>query len=489
MKLVLSFFLLSGLLLAGCKGKGIKDPLDYPLSANAVKKDFMLFKDILQAAHPSLALYKSHKKIDFLFDSINTSFSGSATLRDFYSRLYFISNEIGCSHTDIFLPGDIYDTLQNRKFFFPYPVLWIENKLLINATGYDLPEGTQIISVNGIPVKQILNELSVYNTIDGFHRPAQLSMAAKDFAFQYYLKWGPREIFDVKLKDTLGLNKNISMEPITYGEWNQRNSYSKYYFDAMDVDYDLTINNEKGYALLRLPTFEFDGYQKQTAFEHFCANSFELLEKKKNITRLIIDIRENTGGNLNGVFLLFSYLAKKAFNEFECVASKINRLPYSDFLDPDFASREKTSLAEALQDEFNKKRNGYYYYADSLIEKWSPDKHRFNGQVIVITNAATVSAASYFAILVKKTGVGKIIGDETAGSSYSGNGFKTLEYVLPQSRFKLMFPYAHMIYSFKEDKNTGRGVIPDYIVPDTYDSFKKNEDKQVGYIIDSLFLN
>lgn len=489
MKWLLSFYLFTNLILTGCNTKETADPLDRSLPQVYAKSDFFIFKDLLLTAHPSLTLYKSQQKINALFDSIGASFSGSLSVRDFYNRLYFICNEIGCSHTFLYLSNAMYDTLQKRKFFFPYPVIWIENKLLVNVTGYDLPQGTEIVSVNGMPVKQILQQLSVYNPVEGFHRPAQLIKAAKDFSFQYYLKWGPQQKFSVRITDTLGLSKNIILDPVTYANWNYKYENGAYYFDGTEVDYDLDINDKKGYAVLRLPTFAFDGYQKQIAFENFCANSFELLEKKKNITRLIIDLRENTGGRLNDAFLLFSYLAKKPFTEFEYVAAKTNRLPYRNYLDKDFIDQLEDKVTDDLQNKFTNKRNGYYYYADSLIDTWQPEKHRYNGKVFVITNSTTVSAASCFALMVKKTGIGKIVGEETAGGSYSGNGFRNLEYVLPQSTLKLMFPYAHMVYSIKEDKNTGRGVVPDYIVPDTYSSFKNNSDKQGGYIIDSLILN
>jgi Peptidase family S41 len=489
MKFLLVFLFGVSLFFISCKERNQKDPMNIQLSETSAKKDFGLFRNLLQEAHPSLTLYKSKKNIDFLFDSINTTFSGSITLRDFYTRLYFLCNEIGCSHTDVFLPSAIYDTLRNRKLFFPFPIVWIENKLLINVTGYELPEGSQIASINGVSTKQILDDLTIYNSIEGFHRQAQLDLAAKDFSFQYYLRWGAQDKFDLKVIDTLGHSKNVSVEPITYGEWNERNDYNKYYFDGVAVDYDLIIDNDKRYATLRLPTFDFSGYQRQAAFENFCSNSFELLKSKKNITRLIIDIRENTGGKLNGAFLLFSYLARNPFNEFDYVSSKINTLPYSGYLDRDFARNEMPDVTHDLQEEFVKNRNGLYYYVDSLKETWALEKNRFLGEVFVITNATTVSAASYFSLMVKNTGVGKIVGVETAGGSYSGNGFKNLEYVLPISQIKLMFPYAHLVYTFKEKKNTGRGVIPDYVVPDTYQSFKNNDDKQVQYIIDSLFLN
>ena len=475
--------------LAGCREKELNDPLAFKMTEQSAKNDFLVFKNILQSAHPSLSLYKSDQRIRFLFDSIDASLSGSISLKKFYSDLYFLCDEIGCSHTDVYLPDHIYDTLQNRKFFFPYPVLWIENKLLVNALGYDLPQGSEIVSINGTPVKQVLNTLLSYNSVEGFHRQTQVDLAAKDFSFEYYLNFGPQETFLLKVKDTLGITKTIVENSITYGEWNDRNSYDKYYFDGVDVDYDLSINNEKGYAVMKLPTFEFTGYQKQTAFENFCANSFDLLEKKKNIHKLIIDLRENGGGRLYGAFLLFSYLAKNSFSQFDYVSSKIKTLPYQQYLDNDFAAASKTDVTETLRDEFIKNKNGSYYYADSLNTTWKPAAHRFAGQIFVITNAATVSAASYFALLVKKTGIGKVVGVETAGGSFSGNGFKNLAYTLPASHIKLMFPYAHIVYSHKEIKNTGRGVLPDYNVPDTYESFKNNNDKQLLYILDSLNLN
>ena len=269
------FFLLAVMIIAGCRQYKPNDPLLHPLSASMAKSDFAIFKSILKEAHPSLTLYKSDSRIDFIFDSIYNSFTGPVPLSVFYDRLSFITNEIGCSHTNVSLPDYIYDTLQNRKYFFPYPVLLVENKLLINATGYTLPEGTEIVSVNKVPVDQLLQKISIYNSVEGFHRKAQQELAARDFAFQYYQHFGLQSQFDLQIIDTAGHNQTVSEKPITYADWNIRNDYDKYYFDGMAVDYDLEINNKKGFAVIRLPTFQFNGPQKQTAFENFCSNSFE----------------------------------------------------------------------------------------------------------------------------------------------------------------------------------------------------------------------
>ena len=91
--------------------------------------------------------------------------------------------------------------------------------------------------------------------------------------------------------------------------------------------------------------------------------------------------------------------------------------------------------------------------------------------------------------MIKNSHRGKIIGEETTGGSFSGNGFTALKYVLPNSKISFEFPYAHIMYSFRDEKNTGRGLLPDYMVPDSYESFKKNTDQQYGFIVDSLILN
>jgi len=377
--------------------------------------------------------------------------------------------------------------LQNRNYFFPFPVLSVENKLLVNAQGEQLTEGTEIVSINGVSSQQILNNISLYNSVEGFHRPGQLIMASRDFAFEYYLKYGAKNEFDIRYYDTLGRQQSITLGATSYSNWIYRNKNDRYYYDDTNVDYDLHINNEQHYAVLRVATFDFEEDTRDAAFKHFCENSFDLLKRKNNINSLIIDLRDNGGGRLNCLFYLFSFLANKPFVEYDRVVSKIDRIPYRESFA--LSWQERDELNKTLRNEFGKQSNGYYYYADSLINTWEPNENHFNGKVFVITNEKTVSAASYLALLTKRSGRGKVVGEETAGGSYSGNGFTSLAYSLPASEIRLFFPYAHMVYSYKDEKNTGRGVVPDYVVPDTYESFKNNEDKQIRYIIDSLILN
>jgi hypothetical protein len=474
-------------LCCGCGTSGVDDPILKKISQKQALEEFQTFRSILKSSHPSLHLYSSEKKLNFLMDSIENTLTKDQSLSDLYNKYFFITNEIGCSHTLLNLPEDTYDSLLNMPFFFPFPVKLIDSKLLVNATDQSLTEGTEIMTINGTAVKDILQKIARYEAVEGFHRPTQSKLAAESFALNYFLVFGKRSMFNLASRDTSGKEIFTTVYPITLNEWNDTRDGKVYYYDRTACDYDLSINEERKYALMRIATFEFNGSERQSAFENFCSNSFELLHLRKDINNLVIDMRENLGGSLYNSSLLFSYLSKEEFKEFEYAESKIRAIEQAEYLDKSFLTGEKETINTKLTKEFSSlSPRRYFRMADSMIERWSPQQHSFKGNIFVITNSTVCSAASYFSVMVKNSGRGKIIGEETAGGSYSGNGFTNLGYILPYSKIKLVFPYVHLVYSYKEKKNRGTGLIPDFEVPDSYESFRKNVDRQLLFIRDSL---
>ncbi len=462
------------------------NPLVNTISKEKAVEDINTCVKILKQVHPALYLYISEKRFNQLADSLKSTVKEDITVGELYNMLNYMADETGCSHTVLQLPGYMYDTLQNRKFFFPYSVKLIEGRLYVNSYKYDLPERTEIKSINGHPVQKILNELMFLERVEGRHRNTQKELAASDFAFDYFLKYGAAKEFVINITDTNGRAATVTEQAITKQEWDERDYNYQYYFDGKDVDYDLYINDEKNYAYMRIYTFKYEGGERQTAYENFCNNSFQLLKAKK-VKSLIIDVRENTGGELYNLFYLFSYLSPKPFREYEKVVSRINSIPFPALLDKEFKDASMKAVNERLEEEFAPSLNkNYYILADSLIQTWEPDLNRFNGNVFVITNPKVASSASYFSVMVKNSGAGKVVGEETAGGACSGNGFTNLEYTLPNSEIKLILPYAHIIYTFKDAVNKGQGVLPDFFVPDKKTSFTENKDGQYSFITDSI---
>lgn len=473
-------------LLVSCNLRKRTDPFSMSIESEKAKRDFRSFRNILEKAHPSLTAYISEERKNELFDSISKTLNEPLTLRQFYNKLGFLVNEIGCSHTNVSVPSYVIDSVYYQKLFFPFPVILIDNNLYANSS-HVVPPGTRILSVNNVPATRLLDSLTIYNPVDGKHRETQKYLACSDFGYDYFTRFGGVSKFDLLVRDTAGHVKTVSMEAISMQELNERHR-SLYYYDVTDVPYFLSVNDEKNYAQLRLTTFEFESSNKQRAFESFLKNSFELLHLKKNITTLIIDLRENGGGDLYNCFLLNSYISRYSFPEYKAVSTRIKRIPYPDLLSEDFDNDDLESINNRLTKEFTTKDQDEYRLADSLIAEWAPDKNHFSKNVVIITNSTVMSSASYFTLLAKSTAGARVIGVETSGSDFSANGFAILKYTLPNSRIGLQFAYAKLLYS-NGNPRTGNGIIPDYIVPDSYDSFKENRDQQLVFAIDSLIKN
>jgi hypothetical protein len=487
MKRLSGFIFLFVVLISSCVNYDVKekDPAAFTIPSYKAKEDFKLFRTIIEKAHPSLYSYLPKKRIETIFDSIATTIAQGITYREFFNKLYFITNEIGCSHSAVSLPASVNDSLFNRALFFPLPVLKVENKLLVNYTGdRDLPHGTEILKINNAPAAAILDSLMFYNPVEGYKRETQQYMASADFGYEYFMKFGGNKNFTVVVKDSSGKKDTVILKALSYDDLSFRQQ-NKYYKDATDVDYSLVVDDTLKKATLRLTTFEFESINKQTAFDAFLKNSFELLKKRGDIKNLVIDLRENGGGFLYYCFLLNSYLSSVDFNEYKEVFSRLKFVPYEEYLSPKFGVADLDFVNGKLKEEFERIGNRVQHLKDTSLKTWEPDKLHFTGNTYIITNWHVNSAASYFTHLAKKTANAKVVGTETAGGTHSGNGFRTIKYQLPQTGFEFEFPFAKMIYT-NGDKKTGRGMIPDHIVPDTYESFIKNEDRQQVYINDSL---
>lgn len=468
----------------GCNSEKETDPLQKKIGEKQLKEDFTVFRRILDAAHPSLNVYLNEAQSEKILDSLYGTLNGNLTLGEFYNKIFFFINEIKDAHSFVSLPDEVIDTLYNRKNFFPIPVILIGNRLFVNNDDI-YPHGTELLFINNRSVSEILDSIILYNPVDGVQENTQKTLAALNFGFQYYTRFGGYKEFSVSLRDTSGnIQDHQTIAAVNLDELYSREN-NRCYFDQTDVPYSLYINEKSDYAILRLATFEFSSKNQRDAFDNFMKNSFELLRKKPECKNLIIDIRENDGGYLYECFLVFSYLTNKPFKEYRAVYTKLKKLPYASYLSDKYDKEEIEEINENIKNEFIKRGPFKYAYTDSLNEEWLPAKNRYRGNVFVITNAGVMSSASYLAALVKNSGIGKIVGTETGGGGQSGNGFSNIEYKLPNSRIKIQFSYARLYYTNSTSSNNS-GVLPDFYTPDTDSSFLRNEDRQIIFIKDSI---
>ncbi len=200
----------------------------------------------------------------------------------------------------------------------------------------------------------------------------------------------------------------------------------------------------------------------------YMAELFSELRAKKS-QRLIIDIRQNGGGNPDLVVFLLEFLTEKPFKLWSRVDIKISDL-----------------LIEQHSD--------YSRYGDLagliLSESDDPVKPQrredlFKGDLYVLIGPCTFSAAAEFAAVVKDHGLGQLVGEETGGRRQSTGD--ALTGLLPLSGIR--FRVSAMLYyaATPEAGDETRGTLPD-ISPkaEELSEYEETADPLLQYTLDHL---
>ncbi len=515
-----SLFIIHYSLFSGCMEKA-QPVYSKKIPIKQLQEDFNYYRLILESAHPGLYQYASVNTMKHLFDSTYKTLDDDISIFDFYNKLTYITNQIRCAHTNLFFPEAVSDSLDNTEGFFPIPVVYVQGKLLVNSEMEDnLPLGSQIISINNEPAEKILGDIEMYESVDGNVPQFQLEEASLDFAQNYFFRYGPQKSFLVKYKNPpqeaseLVKSSDKSSSNITSSKPDSKTKTNRpkqepsilsaqilprklkiitdkayderYYAFPEDVDYDLDLWDSIGTARMNVHTFGYDTYSTDRAFTHFLKNSFRLLQSSPRIHNLIIDLRNNTGGNFKDMFNLYSYLTNRNdWREFSGAYTVFNRIPFIPYLAK--GSNDVEGIQASLDSSFEYRKLGRIvrqYSDNSVLHK---SKTHFAGNVFVITNTNVQSAAAYFAALLKDEGRAQIVGDETGGSGSSTNSFHILAYELPNTHIRLNVPVVHASFYLQNKKHiAGRGVIPDHAVTLSLTDLKENNDPQLSYILDSL---
>ena len=208
--------------------------------------------------------------------------------------------------------------------------------------------------------------------------------------------------------------------------------------------------------------------------------------REKEITNLIIDVRENQGGcGLAGDELL-KYLANKPFRQIE----KIEQRLVPEFFE--LCEQYGLNINRIMADEYgidleNLKSKGDYKSGITVtgqVPFKNPHKlsDRFTGSIYLLIAKPTFSAASNFAAAVKFFEIGILIGQETSGKQNHYGQVVPIQ--LPNSGLKGQVSTAHFITV--GDMEDSGGVKPDYEVRQKLKDTTKGRDTALEFTLNLI---
>ncbi|MCU0393636.1 MAG: S41 family peptidase [Thermoflexibacter sp.] len=453
------------------------------ISAEKLAEDFSIFKKTLLEVHPGLYRYHTKSEIDSIFKHFQEVFSKPLSYQEAFLNFTKITSSIKCGHT---FPsfynqtGFIKEVVLNQKDKLPFAFRVLDEKIIITESiieNLEIPLGTEIIAINGIPTQTLLQETAKLVKADGANdgkRYADLNTFGVGGYFEmfdcYFSLLYPPDNEQYKIKIKKPNSENIEeLKVNTVSRTERMNALIKKnpnHITKADQLWKLEFW-ENNTAYLQLGTF--DVFKFSFDWQDFLKNAFKEIKKQK-VKNLVIDIRWNEGGQDEVLLFIGQNIIKQPIK----ISQRQDLVRYNKIiaeLKPYLFTWDNTFFDLSTKTKpFN---NDYFLLTGKNITEIQPSKNAFEGNIYLLVNAFNSSATFYFAEIAKENKLATLIG-ETTGGSQKGLNAGTLFFLrLPNSKIEIDIP---IIGTFSDNKAEG-GIVPDIIVKPTVADLIKGEDK------------
>lgn len=460
------------------------------ISKEDLLSDFRLAVDILKKQHPNPYKFTDSVTFNRRVDSLMKL---AAKQKDVLSCLQYSPVQLLKDvHTSFsFSPEHIRD-VYNHIQFFPFPVVIERDRIFINLKGGEVPFGSEITSINGMSVPEILRVLANSSYSDGYIKTGT-DRVYEEFQLLFSLRAAVTRSYEIVYKSPDSNKENKVVIP--YADPTEAFHSSKKAVMPINmlqrayyVYRDYNDNTKTG--VLTVNTFALD---EATAYKEFSEFFKEI--NRREYKQVVIDIRSNGGGNPAISALLYSFLAKGPFRNVYNYRTKTIDIAYQEYAVADngrvLSEDDVRRNINFLYQRFDKDSTGFFVgnarLRDGLLEDFPADKDAFKGEVYVLAGGGTVSAATYFASLVQKNKRGEIIGKETGSGVDATTAAWFLKYQLPKTKSILTVPMSEL-YFFNAAKDSGHGVFPDYEVPlEQFIAYvRASKDPELSYVMERI---
>lgn len=424
-------------------------------SESMLKEDLLFYKTKLEQNHPNLYLYTSKEKINIFFDSLYNSINHPLNETDFFQRITTTSDIIKDGHTLILPSNNFIEYHNTQNKFLPFQIGLTDQKLYIkmNCTiTKQLEDGSIIDSINGVSADNIIQSLLKRQVRDGNNLSYANWILDTYFREYYSYTFGHPDTFRLSyIKDnysytirTPALMKDsiYHYRKKRYPLFNSENAIGKGIY--------LSYDTSKQLAILTIKDFHTDVLRSEYKqnFTKEIQNIFEELLAKKT-SNLVIDLRNNQGGDVeNGVYLL-KYLVAKPFK---------------------------------VVNEYQKVKNGSLSKGKGPSMGFhSPNAKQFKGQIYVLLNGGSFSNSVIFSSCLRENTTAIFVGTESGGNPNVLAGYAK-DFELPNTKIKVQVPTKRFIMTSLLNNN-GSGLLPTYRVEPNIIDIINNIDTELEYTI------
>jgi hypothetical protein len=470
-------------------------------SLEQVQKDYSIYQNILEEAHPGLYWYTSKDSMDNYFRWGKQQLRDSMTEPEFRRVLSYVTSKINCGHTSVRASkkwSKYQDTVAIWRIF-PLSMKFWKGKtsldddtmvvaLNLNRRDSILKRGTVITKINGRTTRQIIDTLFQFIPTDGYNRTHKFQTLSNrgSFGSLYSSIFGYSPRYNIEYADSAGQLRSVTIPiyypgldtatraaimPITRLPQPSRKERKQRQLNSVRL---LKIDSVNHTAFMDLASFG-RGY----GLKGFFRRSFKALQKN-NIGHLIIDVRGNGGGSVTNSTNLSRYITDHKFKVGDSLYAITKKKRFSRYVQNDFFNRLFVLF-------FTKKRkDGYYHFGYFEKHYFKPKKkNHFDGKTYILTGGNSFSATTLFVSAVMEQDNVIVVGEETGGGAYGNTAWLIPDVKLPETGVRFRLPLFRLVIDKNIPKN-GKGVQPEVEAKPTIDAIKAGSDFKLDKVLELI---
>lgn len=388
-----------------------EDNLATMLQPEQVAEDLDQWLTFLDKTHPELSYTVDN--VDAFYNGVNAlkeSIDKPISVLEFWRKVSVFNAVLSDGHTVIYLPKLkelVNQHVKNGDGLFPFSLVLNQDKWVIKSLLDGSPSdlrGAEITHINGQPIDAFMAPLlqRVHGDSEGF-RKAVLQRRLATYIWSYY---GNFESFE------LTLNKYGKKQTTEFPSHTSELDLD----DIFSEQFSLEIL-DKSTALLTINTFYWGAKYKDVI--EFLHGAFARINSN-DIQHLIIDIRENGGGD-DGIWIdgILPYIADKTWSTGGRWKKKVlvGR------------AREGETVGDVVEGE-------------NSLREVAADVTKFKGEVSVLISEFTYSSSILFANVIQDHQFGQLVGEATGGKSGQTGGLKMA--TLTHSKLGVASPFFYL---------------------------------------------
>lgn len=443
------------------------------LTPSQMQSDFSLLRKALQEVHPQMYRYTPRPVFDSLFEATQASLQSPMSLDGFYKAMLPLLVALHDGHIKWIVSGKD----EHYPFFtdhlFPLKLYFIGEKAWVSGNyGHgNIPLGSEVIAINGQKIATILHTLLPKMTFgDGYTTSGKYEDLNHFFSGFYATHFGPSDTFDIAYLEN-NEEKIIKLAAVSQTSIKDYQVANK---PASQSPFRMVVDENKK-AIMTIERFW--NSKEEQKYSHFLKEAFRQL-KAQGVQHLILDLRNNEGGNENYGVSLYSYLAQKPFRYYDHIKVARKQKPSFQAWTPPIYNKVIRRFM------LKKSDSGYVFTFPKATRTVRPRKQNYQGELYVLINGNSFSVTTEFSARVHADGRATFIGQETGGGYRTNSSGMFTIVQLPHSKIDLGIPmFGFQMANVPSHIQHGQGIKPDHTIIPTIHDVLHHKDPVMDYTL------